>query len=150
MTYNETPPISNLAITRKEQKAAFQRMGSAAEHWRLIGRAKQDFVRDMRRLSDCPVNLFYWDYDPMAHQLARDIQTAMAESGWNVTLRPDAKKLVGIKIVTRSPQLHSEEISDIVGFLRTAGFGTKVRIRPELETESIQMFIGAMPGVAHA
>ena len=125
-------------------------MGSATEHWRLIGRAKQDFVRDMRRLSDCPVNLFYWDYDPMAQQLARDIQTAMTESGWNVTLHPDTKKLAGIKIVTQSPLLHAEEIAEMVAFFRAAGFDTKVRIRPELETEAIQMYVGAMPGVAHA
>ncbi|MCC6796241.1 MAG: hypothetical protein IT366_14060 [Candidatus Hydrogenedentes bacterium] len=150
MTYNETPPISSILSPTETNRPVFHHVNSASEHWRLVGRARQEFIRDMRRLSDCPVNLFYWDYDPMAQQLARDIQSAMTESDWNVSLRPDAKKLVGIKIVTRSPQLHAEEIADIVTFFRAAGFETKVRIRPDLETESIQMFVGSMPGVAHA
>lgn len=150
MTYNETPPISSTTASRIENRAAFQHMGSAAEYWRFVGRAKQDFIRDMRRLSDCPVILFYWDYDPMAERLARDIGAAMTESGWNVTLAPDSKKLSGIKIVTKSPQLHAEEIAEMVAFFRAANFDTKVRIRPDLETEAIQMYVGAMPGVARA
>ena len=110
-----------------------------------MGRVRQNFVKEVRQFANCPADIVYWAHDPKAHQLAKDIKSAMDEAGWNITFAPELRRLEGIRIVTRSHQLHAEEISSVVGFLRAAGFETKVRVRPELETESVQIAIGAVP-----
>ncbi len=143
MSYKKGLPTSRLSSPISDP---FNRIDDVTTQWRLLGRASVNFVKEMRQFADCPANILYWDYDPMAQQFAKDMHNAMKEAGWNVTLGPESKKIEGIKIVTRSQTLHAEEISSVVAYLRAVGFDAKVRVRPELETESVQIAIGAIPG----
>lgn len=141
MTYNQGS--SAFSLQGAQAYPAFNEIDDLARQWRLLGRARVDFVRDMRPFANCPADIFYWMPDSKSQQFARDIEGAMREAGWNVTFAPSPKKIEGIKVITRSPSLHAEEILGLVACLRSIGFEAKVRVRPELETESVQILIGA-------
>lgn len=148
MTYNQGS--SAFSFQGPQAYPVFNEIDDLTRQWRLLGRARLDFVRDMKSFANCPADIFYWMPDPKSQQFARDIEGAMREAGWNVTFAPSTKKIEGIKVITRSPSLHVEEILGLVACLRSIGFEAKVRVRPELETESVQILIGAGPVAAQA
>lgn len=117
--------------------------------WRLLGRTKTEFAKQMKPYANCPANIFYWASDPFAQRFANDLMEVLAEAGWNVSLGAEEKKTVGVRVVTKSPALHEDEIKNFVVSLRAAGFDAKVRVRHELGTEAVQIFVGEIPSGVH-
>lgn len=133
----ETPMSTNDRVTTGRTRH------EAGGTWRILGRTRASFVKEMKQFANCPANIFYWEQDIRAREFAHDLEDVMREAGWNVTLDSEPKKTQGIRIITKSTALHADEIASVAAHLRAAGFDAKVRVRPEMETEAVQIAIGS-------
>ena len=137
---------SQRTMPRASQHPLHERNAERGVPWHLLflGRHRESFVKAMKPFQNCPANIFHGVNDPQALTFATNLDKALSEAGWNTTLAPEPKTINGIKIVSKSSALHADEIGGLVEYLRGAGIATRVRVRHEMETESVQIFVGSI------
>ena len=143
---HEEATIPQPSMRRVEMRPTGNRTAEHGAPWKLIflGRHREAFVKAMKPFVNSPANIYHGVNDPEALTFAANLHKVLTEAGWNATLAPESKTIHGIKIVTKSSALHADEISGLVEYLRGEGITSRVRVRQEMETESIQIFVGSI------